>query len=339
MISPDSKIMKVTFSKLSEYTNSGLVLAVLGNDDFYSFTKSVLNQPGVHDLYNQSLSTDELYFIGLESSTKGPAFFLHDEEDFSTHLKYQIKHANDKKLIIVSHAPPHRILDRGIRFSDSSENTHNISSTALRDFIEENQVHLVICGHCHSNGGRFEKNKDTIVVNVASHDTPRAFGNLCLIEILKDGEIKIEFHSTKDLIPYGSPMRLHGIGPYYCERLRSCGIYTIEELTNVGDLNRASSESGISISYLNKFQARAYSYLNSELVQISQFHEPDYQPIFFDIETDIACERVWLRGLLIDGDFIQLFADDWSKEKEILEKFIEILYVFSSMIFYVKIKP
>lgn len=39
----------------------------------------------------------------------------------------------------------------------------------------------------------------------------------------------------------------------------------------------------------------------------------------------MACERVWLIGLQINGQFIQFYADNWEQERDILKKFAEIL--------------
>jgi predicted RecB family nuclease len=73
------------------------------------------------------------------------------------------------------------------------------------------------------------------------------------------------------------------------------------------------------------FQLRAKSSLENSIFQISSFEPPDSNLIFIDIETDIACERVWLIGLLVDNQFIQLYADNWDEEKAILLRFLEIL--------------
>jgi predicted RecB family nuclease len=65
--------------------------------------------------------------------------------------------------------------------------------------------------------------------------------------------------------------------------------------------------------------------LENEVYQIAPFNIDHKNAIFFDIETDIACKRVWLIGLQINGEFTRLYADDWKQEKEILVEFAKIL--------------
>jgi len=280
---------------------------------------------GVHNLYDQSFVYKNYAFIGLESSTRGPAIFRHEENDFKNHLDHQIKGVRGKRLIVVSHAPPFGILDRGIRFATEDEETHHIGSTALKNFIEKNLVDLVICGHCHSHGGMVDKFKDTTIVNVSSHDSPGSKGNLAIIELSSDGLVSIDWHDTNEVLDMDSPMRIHGIGPFYCETLDKCGINTIGHLAEVENISALSHSSGISERLLMKFQLKAKSMINDAIYQISPFILPMDNLIFFDIETDTACDRVWLIGILIDGRFIQLYADNWEQERDILEEFIEIL--------------
>lgn len=55
------------------------------------------------------------------------------------------------------------------------------------------------------------------------------------------------------------------------------------------------------------------------------FEFPAGNYIFIDIETDTACRRVWLIGLLVDGELTQLYADCWGEERAILEGFLGFL--------------
>ncbi len=47
--------------------------------------------------------------------------------------------------------------------------------------------------------------------------------------------------------------------------------------------------------------------------------------VFFDIETDIACERVWLVGACKENEFRQFYADTWENERAILADFLNYL--------------
>ncbi|MFX0203527.1 MAG: ribonuclease H-like domain-containing protein, partial [Candidatus Hodarchaeota archaeon] len=320
------------FSLLSRFSKSGYLVAVLGNDDSYSYSKGILKDEGIHDLYAQSLVYKDHAFIGLESSTKGPAVFRHSEKDFKTHLKFQSKQLKGKRLVIVSHAPPFKILDRGLRFATDDESTHFIGSTALKEFIENNRVELVVCGHCHSHGGLDETFKETRIVNVASHDNKGSHGNFCVMEILKNGTVTLEWHSTKQFLSFNSPRRIHGIGPVRNEKLEKYGIDSIEELTKVTDIQTLSEKTGFSERYLKKIQIQAKSILTDETYQIAPHAFSNKDRIFFDIETDVNCERIWMIGILIDGQFTQLYAETWDQEREILSAFLNLLKMHSNRI-------
>jgi Icc-related predicted phosphoesterase len=84
-----------------------------------------------------------------------------------------------KKLIVVSHTPPYRVLDRALRFGQ-----RNIGNRPLRRFLESNStVLLCVSGHVHSQGARSEQFGNALVVNAASHDGPRDPGRVAIIDI------------------------------------------------------------------------------------------------------------------------------------------------------------
>ncbi len=313
------------FSELSTYTRSNQVLAVMGNDDSY-VQKTVLKRDGVHDLYDRSFIYHNFAFIGLESVTRGPAIFRHIETDFEKHLRRQIKETHHKRIVVLSHTPPYGILDRGIRFAESDEDeTHHIGSSSLRHFIETENVDLVVCGHCHSHGRMVEHLGRTTVVNVSSHDAPGSRGNIAIIQLAKDGTVDIEWHDTTEILGKDSLMQIHGIGPARAEYLTRRGIKNITQLSRIRDLTSRARKSGISLSRLRTLRLKARSFLENRTYQVKPFSLVKEKAIFFDIETDTACEKVWLIGLQIDGKFIQLYADNWAQEKMILKKFIDIL--------------
>lgn len=312
------------FTEFSKLTNYALVLAVIGNDEQYPYAKSVLESEGIHDLYDQSVIIGDYAFIGLESSTKGPAIFQHKEVDFANHLRTQFKYLKNKKLIILSHTPPFNILDLGKRFEEEDIDTHHIGSTALREFVDNNNVILTICGHCHLQGGMSTSAGGAEVINIASHDAPGSFGNVAIIEY-GIGEREISILTTEEIIPIDSPRRLRYVGPIRCQKLAKCGITSISQIANIENIEVASKQLGITKKHLLKLRAKAKSLLFSEIYQIQPFVPFEKKPIFFDIETDVDRNRVWLIGFLIDDNFIQLFANNWEQEKEILTKFIEVL--------------
>jgi predicted RecB family nuclease len=103
-----------------------------------------------------------------------------------------------------------------------------------------------------------------------------------------------------------------------------CDIQTIGELADHTDLPQLSKESSISQRLLKKLQLRARSIVNRETIQTAPFQPPG-NPIYYDIETDLKCGRVWLIALLTQGELTQLYADSWNQEKEILEQFMATL--------------
>lgn len=60
--------------------------------------------------------------------------------------------------VVVSHSPPHGVLDVTSRGSHAG-------STAVREAMERVRCPLVVCGHIHDSGGRFERLGETMVVN------------------------------------------------------------------------------------------------------------------------------------------------------------------------------
>ena len=312
------------FSKLSDYAKSKQVLAIIGNDDTY-MQKQVLKARGVHDLYDQSFVYKNFAFIGLEASTSRPALFRHEEEDFQEHLKRQSRAVGGKELVVLSHAPPYGILDRGIRYSREDEFTGHIGSTALTSFIETNPVDMVVCGHCHSQGGLTSKLGNVMIVNVSSHDNPGAKGNFAVIELSSDGVANVDWHDTYEILGKDSLTQLYGVGRVRADNLVKCGINNIKQFAQCKNLAELAHFTRFSGKHLRLLQLKAKSVLNNESYQVAPFVLHCHKAIFFDIETDIACKRVWLVGYEIDGQFFQLYADSWEEERNTLEMFLKVL--------------
>ena len=126
---------------------------------------------------------------------------LYQDDVYYAFLKYHImKEINEnstKNFIIVSHTPPYGILDIGIRFG-----IKHVGSIALREIINEfsEKIPLVICGHVHSHGGKFEKLNNTYIVNVSSGDDIYDPGNIAYIEVSKNGIESIKFFKLNSKI-------------------------------------------------------------------------------------------------------------------------------------------
>lgn len=312
------------FSELAEYTKQNKVLAVAGNDDLAD-VKIVLKSRNVHDLYRSPLIHEQFAFLGIEASTSGPGLLKHSEKEIEQHLKKQGRNIKDKTVIILSHTPPYGTLDLGIRFAKPEDGAHHIGSAALRDFILGHGVKLVVCGHCHSQGKLSSDLGETKVVNITSHDSPGAFGNFALIDVDSSGSLSVEFHDTSEQIATDSLLNLHGVGPVTESTLLKVGIGTVKQLSQARDLYKISDSSGIPISVIRKLKAKAKSFCEKRTFQIEEFKPISGELILFDIETDIACKRVWLIGTYKDGQFLQFSANTWAEERKMLSKFLDFL--------------
>jgi Icc-related predicted phosphoesterase len=322
------------FSEMASYSNNNQVLAIIGNDDS-THVKKIICEKNVHDLYEKPFFYEDYAFLGLEASTSGPAITMHTEKEVENQLGRQCKIAGKRKIIILSHAPPYGILDLGIRFAPKNERTHNIGSKSLKKFIENVPVELVICGHCHSQGGKVEKYAGATIVNVASHDNIGSKGIFALITC-DPSRISINWYDTRELIRKDSLLRINGIGAAREDALTSMGINTISDLANLRNIRSYTTESSFSEAFLHKLQMKARSISNNVTFQLTNFDVKIQDKIFFDIETDISCKHVWMIGALHNKEFTQFYADDLSEEKTLLKKFLKYLkkYPDSSLISY-----
>ena len=122
-----------------------------------------------------------------------------------------------------------------------------------------------------------------------------------------------------------SPFHLHGVGPAYTWRLAMSNIQTIQELLDYNDQDELSETTGIPASILHLIRLKARSMVNDEVIQLEPFRMPKRKPIYLDIETVPKWNKVWLIGLLIEDEFIQLYASDYDDEKRILSEFNQII--------------
>ena len=125
-----------------------------------------------------------------------------------------------------------------------------------------------------------------------------------------------------DSIPIES---IYGIGKRYSEALRSIGVETVGEVARITDIDEFEELLGIPIKVLRRIRLRALSYASGEVLQAEPFEFPGERLIYIDIETDTACNRVWLIGVLVDGWFTQFYGDSWGEERLVLERFLGFL--------------
>lgn len=301
----------------------------------------ILAGDGIYNLHQNSFIFQDYAFIGLGGQL-GTAFFAeikapplnHHLSDNIAEEAYQVvkdylnsqltKVGKDKKIVFVSHAPPYGILDIGLRLGQN-----HVGSRALREFIEENNVLLTVCGHCHLFGGRAETLGSGLVINCASHDYGEKSnkedgiyeGNYAIVDIENSS---VSYKLCKNNPSLGSLVKLNQVGLRRIQHMLDAGIKSLED---VCEINRKLLESlpGSSKSHADMWikQAKAIQHGNFEvidskrLIQLLDMENPTY----LDIETDLGGNKVWLIGIYNErkGEFLQFFEKD--KEDKLLHDF------------------
>jgi Icc-related predicted phosphoesterase len=142
-------------------------LYVPGNHDFYPYyyegpAKAELRSAGVWNLYPKSYTLRNGWrVIGcpFTSGLHGWAYPQDDQQKIYDYLK-----SHGRADIVVSHAPPAGVLDRGAHAHGG-----HYGLQALRKYIVEYQPAIVICGHVHEGYGH-QKVDRTDVYNVCMCD-------------------------------------------------------------------------------------------------------------------------------------------------------------------------
>jgi len=126
-------------------------------DSFAKHSKYLKNLIFIHK--NHYIENDVL-FLGFG----GGGFSLVDKEfeRFSPKFVKLIKENPDKKVILLTHAPPYKTNTDKI----GSEHCGNKS---IRNFIEKNRIDYLFCGHLHENFGKEDTIKKTKVVNPGNY--------------------------------------------------------------------------------------------------------------------------------------------------------------------------
>ncbi len=301
----------------------------------------VLSEDGIYNLHQKPFIFQDYAFIGLGGQL-GTAFFAeikapplhHRLSEKAYEEAYQIvkdyiyeqlaEVGKNKKIVIVSHAPPYGVLDIGLRLGQN-----HVGSRALREFIEENNVLLTLCGHCHLFGGRAEKLGSGFVINCASHDYGEGGnkeegiyeGNYAIIDI-QDSRVSYELYKNNPSL--GDLVKLNQVGQRRIQHMQNVGIKSLED---VSENNRKLLES---LPGSSKWCADMWI-KQAKAIQSGKFEVFDRKrlnpllgienPAYFDIETDLGGRKVWLIGIYNEknGEFRQFFEKD--KEDKLLLDF------------------
>lgn len=310
------------FEELASLSRLGLV-GVVGNDDGPE-ARHFLSGRHVYDVHAQPIRIADILVIGIEGAPNrrgiGIGSPLYSEIEIAQHIRASVR-GHRGAIFVVSHAPPFKVLDLAMRFG-----INNIGSKALREFLRtDTRVELVICGHCHREGGKAHQFHQATVINAASHDDPDE-----LVRIghyrwrrgyrLMSGSPAVTFEHAR---PWGELEAITGLWHTDHPKLWKAGITTVAQLA----ATTAESLGGIvgrRPEHVRQFPILARARLASEPLPIRPLYAPKPR-VFFDIETDPhgGNKLCWLIGLLDEqtGTFTQYLARTPAEEPTILSQF------------------
>ena len=144
------------------------IIIVHGNhEDDSTYSKYSRIFKNIIFIHKKHFIENNVLFLGY-----GGGGFSQRDKEFeklaATAFKKLIQNNKDKKIILVTHAPPYKTkLDKLGR--DYAGNK------SFRDFIEKYKIDLHICGHLHENFGKEDTIKKSRVIN------PGPFGKMVML--------------------------------------------------------------------------------------------------------------------------------------------------------------
>jgi len=307
------------FEALASSSRYGLV-AVAGNDDGPNAWRFIHGK-GVHEVHRTPVLIGDVLVVGLEGAPRRPGIPaigapLYTEPEIASHLSQALALSSTGPVFVVSHAPPHKVLDRAQRFGD-----HNIGSRALRDAVlQDSRIQVVICGHCHREGGQTKQLGRAVVINAASHDGPDDFIRVALYEWRRTCTGSPRFNFA---YPWGELMCLHGMYRTDFLKLWKAGITRLEGLAAIS-AEALSAIVGRSSEAVRCFPLLASARLTSRPLPMAPLYAPPAPRVYFDIETDPygGDKLCWLIGILdeANGDFRQFHS---RRERRLLKEFAD----------------
>ena len=308
--------------------------AILGNDDDPIY-KALLNRDSVFDIHGTPMRVNGFTIIGQEGSSlsdgRGLGRLIYTEDEIERHLCASLQTANGLPIILVSHTPPYKLLDRSQRFVQD-----HIGSPAVRRFIAEHKPLLVFCGHVHSHGGCEARVGATTVINLASHDSMNSPGRVCMVDISEELKITTKWflvlhdrvldYSARHLEEgetLNSVLNIHGVGYETAQRLELYDIRTVEDVGVAGVEKLYAC--GIGKVTAQRMIKSAEALRSRKTVQLSALVIPKGPLMFVDIETDLAQSYIWLISVFVEGkqgSFRQFYAKTPAGEKGVLCSFL-----------------
>lgn len=189
---------------------------ILGNSDHRDLV-NLIPKIEMNDIHNRLIKIGNYYLLGyqgrpfsVDESTKGNSLDVFGrpfiqralgcnawpEEKAYYDLSEKLKETDPRKVILVTHYPPYKILDKTrskfLKWAMASygekAKTGNIGSIAFRKILEDYPVFLHVFSHLHEGKG-MKKFNETTCVNTGSLEEHK---EVCKIEI-KKLKIKIKF--------------------------------------------------------------------------------------------------------------------------------------------------
>jgi Icc-related predicted phosphoesterase len=307
--------------ELARKTTWEQALVVRGNDDLPSHLSNIGSEY-VTDLNLGVYEKDQIAFLGQEGATIPPGLNIYSETEVKEHLEKQANESGGHIQILVSHTPPHGVLDIGQRHGQQ-----HIGSTAVEEFVRQEEPLLTICGHCHQFGGMAEELAAGTVINIASHDGRRDPGNYAIIDIdTSAGSIDYRLTDTTELL--GSRLTdLFQVGRRRVQQFQELGITEPEE---VSENKRSELEDlpGSSPWHVDRWMAQRQAMEQDEVIVLNESKFSflkNSDPLLLDIETDLKQGRIWLVGTYSykKDEYRQFFDPD--DELELLNELSEWL--------------
>ncbi len=238
----------------------------------------MLQAPGVRNLHAEPTLIEDVGFLGIEGAisngSRNALGYVFAEDEVREHLRMSLQRleASPKRLVIVSHTPPAGCrLDTGIRFGFD-----RLGSEVFKDFILEYQPALVLCGHCHSRGGKSALLGSTLVINAASDDTNLRHARAALIELSESPIV------TWLAPPHG--LTIPNIGPKRAAFLALHGITRPEEILEAPAAVRTTIQFGPKRTEILRAHVRALA--ENAPVWLARPELPE-RLLFYDVETGL----------------------------------------------------
>ena len=308
------------FERLAQHAEFGLC-AVAGNDDEPS-VRRLIRGARVYEVHSTPLEIAGWVVIGLEGvESPGLGSLQHTAREITEHLRRGLAWADGRPIIVLSHSPPKGCADRAMRFG-----LDHIGSTALKAAVAKSaDVRLVVCGHAHLSGGESDHCGGAYVINVASHDND-ANEPARMVEIDLDASGSSRVWQTLLEGPAGTVAILSGIGAPTAERLDKVGLGTLQALAaaDPATVRELVPKIGTPPAIL---VARARAQIEQRPIVFAPINLPAAPRIYFDIETDLKQQRIWLIGAFLEEEdrVHQFAATSFDEERGMLVEFADFV--------------